>query len=52
MNPNSLSKKNGSDREKNYVELKTIDSLLDTHNSGEGKRRNEFAEWHVVWLAE
>ena len=20
--------------------------------SGEGKRRNEFAEWHVAWLAE
>ena len=19
---------------------------------GEGKRRNEFAEWHVAWLAE
>ena len=21
-------------------------------HSGEGKRRNEFAEWHVAWLAE
>ena len=21
-------------------------------NNGEGKRRNEFAEWHVAWLAE
>ena len=21
-------------------------------SSGEGKRLNEFAEWHVVWLAE
>ena len=20
--------------------------------TGEGKRRNEFAEWHVAWLAE
>ena len=20
--------------------------------TGEGKRRNELAEWHVVWLAE
>ena len=20
--------------------------------SGEGKRRNEFVEWHVAWLAE
>ena len=20
--------------------------------NGEGKRRNEFAEWHVAWLAE
>ena len=23
-----------------------------TSLTGEGKRRNEFAEWHVAWLAE
>ena len=26
--------------------------LPDPLRSGEGKRRNEFAEWHVAWLAE
>ena len=26
--------------------------LLRYTNYGEGKRWNEFAEWHVAWLAE
>ena len=25
---------------------------LNRARDGEGKRRNEFAEWHVAWLAE
>ena len=29
----------------------SVDTSLD-FNIGEGKRRNEFAEWHVAWLAE
>ena len=24
----------------------------DKRKTGEGKRRNEFAEWHVAWFAE
>ena len=27
-------------------------SLRSERESGEGNRRNEFAEWHVAWLAE
>ena len=27
-------------------------SLAATDSPGEGERRNEFAEWHVAWLAE
>ena len=26
--------------------------ILGKNDNGEGKRRNEFAEWHVAWLAE
>ena len=29
-----------------------IQSLGNGVSSGEGKRQNEFAEWHVAWLAE
>ena len=27
-------------------------TLQDPRKTGEGKRQNEFAEWHVAWLAE
>ena len=26
--------------------------IVDNSKFGEGKRRNEFVEWHVAWLAE
>ena len=29
-----------------------LETELDAINFGEGKRRNEFVEWHVAWLAE
>ena len=29
-----------------------FDSRLASLQTGEGKRRHEFAEWHVAWLAE
>ena len=46
--------------EEKYLELlkknlgieKIIDTCSPTLKTGEGKRRNEFAEWHVAWLAE
>ena len=28
------------------------DNNNDTAGNGEGKRQNEFVEWHVAWLAE
>ena len=42
-----------------YVKLsdshgrRPVDGFSDCSlTSGEGKRRNEFVEWHVAWLAE
>ena len=33
-------------------QLKTNINKSRINFCGEGKRRNEFAEWHVAWLAE
>ena len=34
-----------------FIALVTLNAS-GPNNRGEGKRRNEFAEWHVAWLAE
>ena len=34
------------------LETLNRDGLGKDYRNGEGKRRNEFAEWHVAWLAE
>ena len=36
------------EKEENYKYL----VALYTYHFGEGERKNEFAEWHVAWLAE
>ena len=36
----------------NEVFRSLFDSRLIEPMNGEGKRRNEFVEWHVAWLAE
>ena len=33
-------------------ELTRVTDTTSILTDGEGKRRKEFAEWHVVWLAE
>ena len=30
----------------------TLNNVLDRKETGECKKRNEFAEWHVAWLKE
>ena len=38
----------GSENETKLTRFVTLRTFF----RGEGKRRNEFAEWHVAWLAE